>query len=222
MSLFIRGSNTVVKLSRKRLDLENFLFIFVFGREPRSPSPEPFEANDRSCSPIPEEMGEEGVITKSDPSKTGSVIANPAREVRRQPSAEIEEIGNDLLNGDSPAIDFGRYQMESCLLDSGNERERIKEGYRHLTIGELKVKLASKSRRGKRACQHFHELEEAVLFLRASCRYLKKFETKESVLEELIASHERLHRRQIGLSDYRFGVSSDSLDAQTARGVYGA
>lgn len=118
-------------------------------------------------------------------------------------------------------MDYGRYRVENRLPEANNEWEKIKEGYRHLTLGELKAKLASKSRRARRACEHIHELEDAVLFLRASRRYLKKIKTTESVLEELIVSHERLRRRQIGLSDYQFGGSSDGLDACNAGGVFG-
>lgn len=113
--------------------------------------------------------------------------------------------------------------MENRLAEGANERDRIKEGYRHLTLGELRAKLASKGRRARCVCEHIHELEKAVLFLRASRQHLKKIETKESVLEELILSHERMRRRQIGLSDYHLGSSSGSLGPYTAgNNVYGA
>lgn len=194
-----------------------FNFTKFHGQELRSPSPEP-SSNEQNCSPIPEETVEEGEITESESSQ----IASPVCVARRQHSAEIEEIENNLLNGESPAIDFGCYRVEGRLLDSGNEREQIKDGYRHLTIGELKAKLASKSRRAKRVCQHIHELEEAVLFLQASRRYLKKIETEESVLEELIASHKWLRWQKIGLCEYRFGGSLGDSSGHTTRSVHGA
>ncbi|KAK7605148.1 hypothetical protein V9T40_007006 [Parthenolecanium corni] len=46
-------------------------------------------------------------------------------------------------------MDYGRYRVENRLPEANNEWEKIKEGYRHLTLGELKAKLASKSRRAR-------------------------------------------------------------------------
>lgn len=212
-----------------RLSMENetrnddsageFDFTEFGDNQPRSPSPEPESISLSVSDPIPEES-EEGEISELEQSDTESVI--PARSGRREPSAEIEAIENELLAGESPIPDGNRYRVESWLTALNEEREQVKEGYRHLTIGQLRAKLVSKSRRARRACEHIHDLEEAVLFLRASCRYLKKLETREAVLEELIESHERLRRRQIGLADYRIGASSSDITARTANNIYGA
>ncbi|KAK7590807.1 hypothetical protein V9T40_002420 [Parthenolecanium corni] len=200
-------------------DRTDFDFTDFHDQLPPSPSPEPESISLSVSDPIPEES-EEGEISELEHSDTESVI--PARSGRREPSAEIEAIENELLDGESPMPDGNRYRVVDRLTAYNEERERVKESYRHLTIGELRAKLVSKSRRAKRACEHIHDLEEAVLFLRASRRYLKKIEVKEAVLEELIESHERLRRRQIGLSDYNIGASSDSITAHTAWNVYGA
>ncbi|KAK7604165.1 hypothetical protein V9T40_004438 [Parthenolecanium corni] len=197
----------------------DFDFTDFHDQLPRSPSPEVESISLSVSDPIPEES-EEGEISELEHSDTESVI--PARSGRREPSAEIEEIENQLLDGESPVPDGNRYRVVDRLAAYNEERERVKEGYRHLTIGELRAKLISKSRRAKRACEHIHDLEEAVLFLRASRRYLKKIEVKEAVLEELIESHERLRRRQIGLSNYNIGASSDNITTHTAWNVYGA
>ncbi|KAK7584153.1 hypothetical protein V9T40_005116 [Parthenolecanium corni] len=190
----------------------DFDFTDFHDQLPRSPSPEVESISLSVSDPIPEES--EGEISELEQSDAESVV--PARSGRREPSAEIEEIENQLLDGESPVPDGNRYRVVDRLAAYNEERERVKEGYRHLTIGELRAKLVSKSRRAKRACEHIHDLEEAVLFLRASRRYLKKIEVKEAVLEELIESHERLRRRQIGLSNYNIGASSDNITTHTA------
>lgn len=226
--VLVQKQDGTVRFKLESNDIETdhaeFDFAEFNGQQPRSPSPEP-ERNDRSNgsihSPIPEE--EEGEASESDVSEPESVIATPERIPRRQPSIEIEQIENDLLNGENPIPDYGRYRVENRLAQGMDERERIKNGYRYLTLGELRAKLASKGRRARRVCEHIHELEEAVLFLRASRQHLRKIETKESVLEELIVSHERMRRRQIGLSDYHLASSSGSLGPYTTgNNVYGA
>ncbi|KAK7592954.1 hypothetical protein V9T40_007706 [Parthenolecanium corni] len=198
-----RADGTVRIRSENGTESENrgadFDFTEFHGQLPRSPSPERESISLSVSDPVPEES-EEGEISELEQSDTESVV--PARSGRREPSAQIEAIESELLDGESPMPDGYRYRVVDRLTAYNEERERVKEGYRHLTIGELRAKLVSKSRRAKRACEHIHDLEEAVLFLRASRRYLKKIEVKEAVLEELIESHERLRRRQIGLSDY--------------------
>ncbi|KAK7586263.1 hypothetical protein V9T40_004139 [Parthenolecanium corni] len=223
----VRGADGTFRLHLKNetpnenIDAE-FDFADFGDSQPRSPSPESErdDHNDRNIRcPTIEEVDE---ISESNYSEVESVITNPERVSRRQPSAEIESIENDLLDGESPVLDYGRYRVENRLAEPEDEREKIKDGYRHLTLGELKAKMASKGRRARRVCEHIHELEEAVLFLRASRQHLRKIEMKETVLEELIVSHERMRRRQIGLSDYHLASSSGSLGPYTANNMYGA
>ncbi|KAK7584279.1 hypothetical protein V9T40_005242 [Parthenolecanium corni] len=221
-SVYTQTPGSIEQILRDYMDADanetDFDFTDFHNQLPRSPSPEVESISLSVSDPIPEES--EGEISELEQSDAESVI--PARSGRREPSAEIEEIENQLLDGESPVPDGNRYRVVDRLAAYNEERERVKEGYRHLTIGELRAKLVSKSRRAKRACEHIHDLEEAVLFLRASRRYLKKIEVKEAVLEELIESHERLRRRQIGLSNYNIGASSDDITTHTAWNVYGA